>query len=217
MVDRTVRVYSFPDLELQFVLGAHRAAVNAVSISESCIVSASGDRSVRLWDAKTGKLLRTFDNHHTRGCVDLLTATLLLRTLLLTFSPRSIASIDFSGPIVLSGSSDKHIRLFDMSTSQGWSTSPEYDALLPPAGAPHHHLGMAAGGVALGHSIAGLICQTCGSSSIACQGSQDGPGGRNGTTRCMHTDLVRTVALGEEFVLSGSYDLSIKVCFLTVH
>jgi hypothetical protein len=30
-------------------------------------------------------------------------------------------------------------------------------------------------------------------------------------TRCVHADLVRTVALGDEFVLSGSYDLSIKV------
>lgn len=67
--DRTVRVYSFPELKFEFVLGAHRAAVNAVSISESFIVSASGDRSVRLWDAETGKLLRTFDNHHTRGYV----------------------------------------------------------------------------------------------------------------------------------------------------
>jgi hypothetical protein len=27
----------------------------------------------------------------------------------------------------------------------------------------------------------------------------------------MHMDLVRTVALGEDFVLSGSYDLTIKV------
>ena len=69
LIDRTVRTYSFPDLEFQFVLGAHRAAVNAVSISDSFIVSASGDRSVRLWEAETGKLLRTFDNHHTRGYV----------------------------------------------------------------------------------------------------------------------------------------------------
>jgi F-box and WD-40 domain protein 1/11 len=29
--------------------------------------------------------------------------------------------------------------------------------------------------------------------------------------RCVHADLVRSVALGEEFVVSGSYDLSIKV------
>ena len=28
---------------------------------------------------------------------------------------------------------------------------------------------------------------------------------------CIHTDLVRSVALGEDFVVSGSYDLSIKV------
>lgn len=67
--DRTVRTYTFPDLTPQFVLGAHRAAVNAVSISSTLIVSGSGDRSIRLWDAKTGKLLRTFENHHSRGCV----------------------------------------------------------------------------------------------------------------------------------------------------
>jgi len=65
--DRTVRTYSFPELELQHVLGAHRSAVNAVSLSGSFIVSASGDRSIRLWDADTGKLLRTFVKHHSRG------------------------------------------------------------------------------------------------------------------------------------------------------
>ncbi|KAL0569392.1 hypothetical protein V5O48_012570 [Marasmius crinis-equi] len=101
--DRTVRTYSFPSLEPQFVLRSHRAAVNAVSISSTLIVSGSGDRSVRLWDAKTGALLRTFENHHSRG----------------------IASIDFKPPYVLSGSSDKHLRLFDVTTLQGWCTSPE--------------------------------------------------------------------------------------------
>ncbi|KIK62844.1 hypothetical protein GYMLUDRAFT_84279 [Collybiopsis luxurians FD-317 M1] len=103
--DRTVRTYLFPDLEPQFILGAHRAAVNAVSISDTLIVSGSGDRSIRLWDAQTGKLLRTFENHHSRG----------------------IASIDFKPPFVLSGSSDKHLRLFDITTLQGWSTSGEYE------------------------------------------------------------------------------------------
>jgi WD40 repeat protein len=68
-LDRTVRTYSFPDLVPQFVLGAHRAAVNAVSISKTLIISGSGDRSIRLWDAQTGKLLRTFENHHSRGYV----------------------------------------------------------------------------------------------------------------------------------------------------
>jgi WD40 repeat protein len=64
-----VRTYTFPDMTPQFVLGAHRAAVNAVSISRHLIVSGSGDRSIRLWDANTGKLLRTLENHHSRGYV----------------------------------------------------------------------------------------------------------------------------------------------------
>ena len=66
-VDRTMRTYSFPDLEPQFVLRKHRAAVNAVSIYKNLIVSGSGDRSVRLWDLETGNVLRTYDSHHTRG------------------------------------------------------------------------------------------------------------------------------------------------------
>ena len=32
----------------------------------------------------------------------------------------------------------------------------------------------------------------------------------------MHSDLVRSVALGDDFVLSGSYDQSIKVLSLVV-
>ncbi|KAF8163638.1 F-box/WD repeat-containing protein 11 [Crassisporium funariophilum] len=181
--DRTVRTYSFPDLELKVVLGAHRAAVNAVSLSESFIVSASGDRSVRLWDAESGKLLRTFDNHHSRG----------------------IASIDFYPPVVLSGSSDKHLRLFDMTTLQGWCTSPDYEGVAPTANAPLPFPILASGS-----NNAGLVCQTCGSNSIESLSGPRAAADRSGA-RCVHGDLVRSVALGEDFVLSGSYDLSIKV------
>ena len=67
--DRTVRTYLFPDLDPQHIMTGHRAAVNAVSLSPTHIVSASGDRSLRLWDANTGALLRTFENHHSRGYV----------------------------------------------------------------------------------------------------------------------------------------------------
>jgi len=67
--DRTVRTYLFPDLDTQHIMTGHRAAVNALSISPTHIVSASGDRSLRLWDANTGSLLRTFENHHSRGYV----------------------------------------------------------------------------------------------------------------------------------------------------
>lgn len=51
------------------MLTEHRAAVNAVALSDSFIVSASGDRTVGVWDVNTGKLLRTFGEHHTRGYV----------------------------------------------------------------------------------------------------------------------------------------------------
>ncbi|KAF8809004.1 F-box/WD repeat-containing protein 11 [Phlegmacium glaucopus] len=181
--DRTVRIYSFPQLELQYVLGAHRSAVNAVSLSGSFIVSASGDRSIRLWDADTGKLLRTFENHHSRG----------------------IASIDFCPPIVLSGSSDKHLRLFDMTTLQGWSTSLDYKAVASTSDAPLPYPLLSSGSNNI--SAVGLVCQACGSNNITSQ-----PVSRiENCGRCVHGDLVRSVALGQDFVLSGSYDLSIKV------
>ena len=206
-LDRTVRTYSFPDLEFQFVLGAHRAAVNAVSISESFIVSASGDRSVRLWDADTGKLLRTFENHHTRGYVSFCTPFIQISLAIFVLF-YSIASIDFCPPVVLSGSSDKHIRLFDMTTMQGWSTSPEYDGVVPQNNALLSFPLLSGAGSST-NDATGLVCQSCGSSSIGSTTSAS----RAATAgvRCVHNDLVRTVALGEDFALSGSYDLSIKV------
>ncbi|EPQ57897.1 WD40 repeat-like protein [Gloeophyllum trabeum ATCC 11539] len=163
--DRTVRVYSFPDLQPQFLLQGHRAAVNAVSICDNFIASASGDRSMRIWDADTGALLRIFENHHSRG----------------------LASIDFKYPMVLSGSSDKHLRFFNVVTGQGWSTSPDLDntpaplASLPPSPSP----------------TATTMCEACG----VVKRRRENP----------HTDLVRSVALGDEFVISGSYDFTVKV------
>ncbi|KAI0374634.1 WD40 repeat-like protein [Pilatotrama ljubarskyi] len=165
--DRTVRTYLFPDLKRQHILNAHRAAVNAVAISNNQIVSVSGDRSLRLWDAETGAVIRTFENHHRRG----------------------IASVDFRHPFVLSGSSDKHIRLLDVSTLQGWSTSPSADNK-PPVVA---ELG------------SGVVCEACGSNTSAAAASQPPP------RRRAHEDLVRSVALGSEFVVSGSYDFTVKV------
>lgn len=176
--DNLVKTYSFPSLTLEFVLRGHRAAVNAIALSKTHIVSGSGDRSVKVWDAQTGRLLRTFENHHSRG----------------------IASIDFRPPFILTGSSDKHLRLIDVTTSQGWSTSPDYhfadDSIprrLPPV---------------ISNSTlendSRLMCQVCGSENVHAV-----PAGVHGP--CVHSDLVRSVALGEDYVVSGSYDLSIKI------
>ncbi|KAJ3776766.1 F-box/WD repeat-containing protein 11 [Lentinula raphanica] len=225
--DKSVRTYLFPDLAPQFVLNAHRAAVNAVAISDTLIVSGSGDRSIRLWDANTGNPLRTFENHHSRG----------------------IASIDFKPPYVLSGSSDKHLRLFDITTLQGWSTSPDHDNLPGSTGATasssqsaplplpstflpsqtvfsgdndlsnsttgygfvpasHNNVNTT---FAFGQEGQAVLCQTCGNSGLVTLGSSGRPGNGNVHKDTLHRDLVRSVAFGDEFVLSGSYDLSIKV------
>ena len=105
-----------------------------------------------------------------------------------------IASIDFKLPYVLSGSSDKHLRLFDVLNASGWSTCPP-----EPAGTSltAETPGIPSPDTPTSTSMRQVACPTCGA-SVALRGGQ-------------HDDLVRSVALGSEFVVSGSYDLTIKV------
>ncbi|KAI9460025.1 WD40 repeat-like protein [Russula earlei] len=187
--DRTVRTYLFPDLDPLHIMTGHRAAVNALSVSPTHIVSASGDRSLRLWDANTGALLRTFENHHSRG----------------------IASIDLDFPIVLSGSSDKHIRLFNLESTLGWSTSSEFDvqAAVPLPVAPFLDQDSCEENSTL------AVCHNCGVNvgivdpTTNTATSSERP--RKSRQQCAHSDLVRNVALSANFVVSGSYDFSVKV------
>ena len=65
--DCTIRTYLLPDMMPEHVLIGHRSAVNSISLSRSYLVSASGDRSIKVWDTESGKLLRNYENHHVRG------------------------------------------------------------------------------------------------------------------------------------------------------
>jgi len=88
---------SFQPLEpysLLMTLHDHKAAVNAISIVGNQIVSASGDRKIKLWDIPTGTLIRTYSGH-TKG----------------------IACVQYDGRRIISGSSDMTIRVFDAVTS----------------------------------------------------------------------------------------------------
>lgn len=53
---------------------------------------------------------------------------------------------------------------------------------------------------------------TCDAVGLGASAVRAGPATASSANSCApHRDLVRSVALGEHFVLSGSYDLSIKV------
>ncbi|KAG0213820.1 hypothetical protein BGX28_003494 [Mortierella sp. GBA30] len=105
--DRTVKIWKISTGETLKTLVGHRAAVNAVQFSpESAapsplagsprvVVSASGDKSIKIWSFDTGECLRTLEGH-TRG----------------------IACIQFEGNVIVSGSSDKTIKIWDISKGE---------------------------------------------------------------------------------------------------
>jgi F-box and WD-40 domain protein 1/11 len=71
-------------------LEGHGAAVNAVQICGREIVSASGDRNIRLWDWPNQVVKRTFIGHS-----------------------KGIACVQYDGRRIVSGSSDNEVKVFD--------------------------------------------------------------------------------------------------------
>ena len=112
---------------------------------------------------------------------------------------------------MLSGSSDKHIRLFNLETTIGWSTSSEFDpqATVPSLATPPLDEDS-------GEESAPLaVCQNCGV-SVSVVGPTPSRTLSNerlhkSRQQCAHGHLVRNVALSANFVVSGSYDYSVKV------
>ncbi|KAG9239712.1 WD40-repeat-containing domain protein [Amylocarpus encephaloides] len=74
-------------------LEGHGAAVNAVQIHGDEIVSASGDRTVKLWNWKNQTCIRSFVGH-----------------------AKGIACVQYDGRRIVSGSSDNEVKVFDKST-----------------------------------------------------------------------------------------------------
>ena len=54
-----------------------------------------------------------------------------------------------------------------------------------------------------------IVCRACGSNDIGALHAHNGPSSQARSAR--HVDLVRSVVLGEKFVVSGSYDKTIKI------
>ncbi|TFK36356.1 quinon protein alcohol dehydrogenase-like superfamily [Crucibulum laeve] len=218
--DRRVAVWNLAENKLVKVICDHEDSVLCVRFDDERLVSCSKDRTVRTYSFPNLTPQFVFGAHRAAVNAVSLSKDLIVsgsgdrsirlwdaRTgkLLRTFDDhhtRGIASIDFSPPFVLSGSSDKHLRLFDMTTLQGWSTSPDYGG----PGAESSSVGPLPFPFVAGASsyTTTTVCQSCGA-GVQTTRIPDADG------RCMHSDLVRSVAFGEDFVLSGSYDLSIKV------
>ena len=81
------------EYSLLATLEGHNAAVNAIQVLGNQIVSASGDRLIKIWDAKTGKCIKTIQGHM-----------------------KGIACVQFDGKRIVSGSSDESVRIFDRVT-----------------------------------------------------------------------------------------------------
>lgn len=98
--DNRVYVWSLADLSQSAnVLRGHRGFVNDVAISpaSSMVASASSDKTVRLWNIETGKLIQTLEGHQ-----------------------HSVTAIDFSpnGQLVASGSRDHTVKLWNTDTGE---------------------------------------------------------------------------------------------------
>lgn len=78
------------EYSLLVTLHGHSAAVNAIQIRGNNIVSASGDRQIKVWEVKTGTCLKTIVGHS-----------------------KGIACVQFDGRRIVSGSSDETVRIFD--------------------------------------------------------------------------------------------------------
>ena len=96
--DRQIIVWDInspTDIQIRRALIGHRAAVNVVDFDQRYIVSASGDRTIKVWHTSSCEFVRTLTGHR-----------------------RGIACLQYRGNLVVSGSSDFTIRLWDIETGE---------------------------------------------------------------------------------------------------
>lgn len=83
-------IKSLPPFTLLMTLQGHTAAVNAIQIDNDEIVSASGDRLIKVWNIHNGTCLKTLVGHQ-----------------------KGIACVQFDSQRIVSGSNDDTVRIFD--------------------------------------------------------------------------------------------------------
>ena len=125
-------------------------------------------------------------------------------------------------PYIVTGSSDRHIRMYDLSTQHSWSTdSTRLGLLSQMSGLPSPPTYSAAANAkfaaVVSQARAGLGLAPMGDVSVRAEEESElcGLCGGDGRVRPAvshgHNDLVRAVAMDGDVVLSASYDSVIKV------
>ncbi|OJD13996.1 hypothetical protein AJ78_05609 [Emergomyces pasteurianus Ep9510] len=84
------QIKTLPPYSLLMTLDGHGAAVNAIQMDEKEIVSASGDRVIKVWDIRNGACLKTLIGHK-----------------------KGIACVQFDSRRIISGSNDDTVRIYD--------------------------------------------------------------------------------------------------------
>src|SRR5271156_5716002 len=105
--DRSIAVWdmvSASEINLRRTLVGHRAAVNVVDFDQRYIVSASGDRTIKVWSTSTCEFVRTLSGHK-----------------------RGIACLQYRNNLVVSGSSDFTIRLWNIEIGECLRTLEGHD------------------------------------------------------------------------------------------
>ena len=86
----TVQLDTVPAYSLLMSFKGHEAAVNAIQLFGDQIVSASGDRKIKIWNVRTGVCDKTIHGHN-----------------------KGIACVQYDGRRIVSGSSDNSVKIFD--------------------------------------------------------------------------------------------------------
>ncbi|WVQ85681.1 hypothetical protein IAT38_007847 [Cryptococcus sp. DSM 104549] len=219
--DKTIRLFDVHTLEELLVIGGasagnderlHRGAVNAVALSKDFIISASGDKSLRVWSITNGDLLACIEGH-TRGIasVDF--------TLCPPASLPSLPAGQLCRGVIITGSSDASIKTFYLVEQKSSAPTVPSDSDVPMASDEDdaHPAESTAPPVPTellpdGHSLL-LVEKGAAWSPCVCP-----PGlAKVDYVKCLrcynrgHIDLVRTVYMGRGVILSGSYDSNVKM------
>lgn len=205
--DRTIRVFDIRTLECTLVIdegadgAGHRGAINAVGLTDAYVVSASGDKSIRVWDIHTGRLITSYEAHH-RGISSIgfepcgapelsgwkpTTKGAVLKATLVTGSSDSTIKTFHLVEVPREYADEDQVTFQDMMVDAPAATASDTRVVIQP-------------GVEYWARCACPMPMT--------------PPNSHGCLRCNnrgHTELVRSLHIGEDVTLSASYDSTIKM------